>query len=101
MCPHRASSTLETRQRAVRMYRDRLRDHDESRRTARRHIGGLLDINPETLRNWIEREEIDSVARPGTTTDAAAELKQLRKENAELRQAPRLPLASRVRAALP
>jgi transposase-like protein len=46
----------ETRARAVRMFADRLRDHDESKLTARRKVGELLDINPATLRNWIERE---------------------------------------------
>ncbi len=77
----------ETRERAVRMYRDRMRDHDESKRTARRHVGALLGINPETLRNWIERDEVDTGQRPGTTNEASAEVKQLRKENAELRRA--------------
>lgn len=77
----------ETRDRAVRMYRDRVRDHGESKLQARQHVGGLLDINPATLRNWIEREEIDSGHRPGVTTVEAAEVKALRKENAELRRA--------------
>lgn len=45
----------ETRARAVRMYQDRIRDLGESKLTARRQVGALLDINPETLRNWIER----------------------------------------------
>lgn len=53
----------ETRARAVRMYRDRLRDHpEESKLAARRHVGGLLDINAATMRNWIEREDIDAGA---------------------------------------
>lgn len=77
----------ETRARAVRMYRDRVRDHGESKLQARQHVGGLLDINPATMRNWIEREEIDSGDRPGVTSAEAAEVKALRKENAELRRA--------------
>ena len=47
----------ETRARAVRLYTDRLRDHGESKLTARKHVGALLDINPATLRNWIEAEQ--------------------------------------------
>ena len=47
----------ETRARAVRLYQDRLRDHGESKLAARRHVGQLLDINPATLRNWIEADE--------------------------------------------
>ena len=77
----------ETQARAVRMYRDRLRDHGDSKVEARRQVGALLDINPATLRNWIEREEIDTGQRPGTTSEESAELARLRKENAELRRA--------------
>ncbi len=77
----------ETRARAVRMHVDRIRDLGESKVTARRAVGAVLDINPATLRNWVEREEIDSGARPGVTTEASDELKALRKENAELRRA--------------
>src|SRR5918998_1762985 len=57
----------ETRARAVRLYQDRLRDHGESRLAARRHVGALLDINPATLRNWIEAEE--RATRPGEWGD--------------------------------
>ncbi|MPZ89961.1 MAG: IS3 family transposase, partial [Nitriliruptorales bacterium] len=57
----------ETRARAVRMYQDRLRDHDESKLEARCQVGAMLDINPATMRNWIEREEVDTGARPGVT----------------------------------
>jgi transposase len=78
----------ETRARAVRMYQDRLRDHeDESKLEARRQVGAVLDINPATLRNWIESEEVDSGARPGVKSMDAAEIKALRRENAELRRA--------------
>lgn len=66
----------ETRARAVRMYQDRIRDLAESKLTARRQVGAMPHINPETLRNWIDRQEIDSGARPGLTTEAADELKR-------------------------
>ena len=79
----------ETRARAVRLYTDRLRDHGESKLTARKHVGALLDINPATLRNWIEAEE--RAVRPATSNttnsvDDAAELRRLRQEVAELRR---------------
>ncbi len=77
----------ETRARAVRMYQDRIRDLGESKLTARCAVGAVLDINPATLRNWVEREEIDTGARPGVTTEVSDELKALRRENAELRRA--------------
>jgi transposase len=77
----------ETRARAVRMYTERIRDLGESKLTARKAVGAVLDINPATLRNWTEREEIDSGVRPGVTTEASDELKALRREVAELRRA--------------
>ena len=80
----------ETRARAVRLYQDRLRDHHESKLAARRHVGQLLDINPATLRNWIDAEE-----RAGAPADRSgsgdsvdmAEVRRLRAEVAELRRA--------------
>jgi transposase-like protein len=42
---------LETRERAVRMYADRVRD-GESKLAARKRVGELLGVNPATLRNW-------------------------------------------------
>jgi transposase len=77
----------ETRERAVRMYEDRVREFGDSKLAARRHVGGLLDINPATLRNWVEQGEVDTGRRPGVPTDASAELKALRREVAELRRA--------------
>jgi len=77
----------ETRARAVRMYADRLRDRGESKLAARRQVGAMLDINQATLRNWIEREEVDTGVRPGVSDQESAELKALRREVAELRRA--------------
>jgi len=68
---------------------DRLRDHGESKLTARKHVGALLDINPATLRNWIEAEQ-RAAAPAGAAvddSDSAAEMRRLRQENAELRRA--------------
>jgi transposase len=76
----------ETRARAVRMYLDRLGD-GEPKAAARRHVGSLLDINPATLRNWVERHETEAGARPGPTQAESEELRRLRRENAELRRA--------------
>ena len=80
----------ETRARAVRLYADRRRDHGESKLAARKHVGELLDINPATLRNWIEADERESAGAVTSAADdgtEAAELARLRRENAELRRA--------------
>jgi len=55
--------------------------------SALRHVAGLLGMSPETLRLWQRRFEVDSGTRPGVTTEAAQRIKQLERENAELRKA--------------
>jgi transposase-like protein len=77
----------ETRARAVRLYRDRLRDDGGSKLGARRHVGELLGIGPATLRNWVEAEERAAGPVTGPVVSESAELRQLRKEVAELRRA--------------
>ena len=78
----------ETQDRAVRMYRDRIREHGGSKVAARRHVGELLDIAPATLRNWIEREETrQAPGTPSVTPDVSDEVARLRREVAELRRA--------------
>jgi transposase len=78
----------ETRDRAVRMYQDRRRDFPaESALQARRRVGELLDIKPETLRGWVERAEVDAGQRPGVPSSVDARIKELERENAELRRA--------------
>ena len=78
----------ETRGRAVRMYQERrLEFPDESAIASRRRVGELLDVKPETLRGWVERVEIDTGERPGVPAAVEAQLKQLQRENAELRRA--------------
>jgi transposase len=53
-----------------------------------RTIAGKLGVgSPETLRKWLRRSEIDGGAKPGKTTQELAEIRELKKENAELRRA--------------
>ncbi len=51
------------------------------------HVAGRLGINAETLRLWRRRAEVDAGKRPGVTTEEQAEIRRLKKENAELRRA--------------
>ncbi|WP_373290188.1 IS3 family transposase [Pilimelia terevasa] len=77
----------ETRARAVRLYQDRIRENGDSKVEARRQVGALLGINPATLRNWIERDEVDTGMRPGIPSEVDAEVKALRRRVVELERA--------------
>lgn len=76
----------EFRERAVRMYLDRLDEGDISKRGARLEVGELLGMNESTLRNWIRAQ-----VGEGDTAPAAEPLDEenarLRRENAQLRRA--------------
>lgn len=76
----------EMRERALRMLAEARPEHPNMM-SAVRHVAGLLGMSPETLRLWQRRYEVDSGTKPGVTTDAAQRIKQLEKENAELRKA--------------
>jgi transposase len=76
----------EFRDRAVRMYRDRLAEAGESKLAARRHVGSLLDLNPATLRNWVEDAERVGGTRPARVTESE-EVRALKKRVAELERA--------------
>jgi transposase len=78
---------LELRRRAVRMVAE-VRDDYPNETAALQAVADKLGIGSrETLRNWIKQQEIDAGQRPGTTTEESAQLKALKKENAELKRA--------------
>ena len=76
----------EMRERALRMLAETRPSHPNMM-SAVRHVAGLLGMSPETLRLWQRRYEVDAGGKPGVTTEAAQRIKQLEKENAELRKA--------------
>ncbi len=77
---------LEFRQRAVRVYRDRLEQDGGSLLAARRHVGELLDLNTATLRNWVEDGERQVGDRPARVSEDE-EVRALRRRDAELERA--------------
>jgi transposase len=50
-------------------------------------IAEKISCSAETLRNWVRQAERDQGRRPGRTTDERQRLKQLERENFELRRA--------------
>ncbi|MGW2512366.1 IS3 family transposase [Streptomyces scopuliridis] len=78
---------LELRRRAVRMVAE-VRDDHANETAALQAVTEKLGIGSrETLRNWVKQHEIDAGTQPGTTTEESAQLKALKKENAELKRA--------------
>ncbi len=78
-----------TRERAVRMYRDRREQHGESKVEARRQVGALLDLNQATIRNWVEAEDRAAGSLPAASTRPAEseEVRALKRRVAELERA--------------
>ncbi len=76
----------EVRERAVRMVLEHQHEYD-SQWAAIVSIAGKVGPSPETLRLWLRRSEVDEGSRPGVTSDERERLKELERENRELRRA--------------
>ena len=76
----------EVRERAVRLVLEHQREH-ESQWAAMVSVAAKIGCTPETLRTWVRRVEVDEGRRPGLTTDERVRLKELERENRELRRA--------------
>jgi transposase len=59
----------------------------ESQWAAITSIAEKIGCTAETLRSWVRQAERDAGRRPGLTTEERTRLKQLERENGELRRA--------------
>ena len=77
----------EVRERAVRLVIESKQEYS-SEFEAIRSIAKKLGIgSPETLRKWVRQAEVDGGVRVGRTTEELAEIRELKREVAELRRA--------------
>jgi len=75
----------EVRERAVRMVFDHGNEYD-SQWAAMVSIAAKIGCTPETLRKWVRQTEVDTGRRGGLTSDERARIKELERENRELRR---------------
>ena len=76
----------EVRERAVRLVFEHQHEY-ESQWAAIVSVAAKIGCTPETLRTWVRRAEVDGGRRPGITSDERERLKELERENRELRRA--------------
>lgn len=76
----------EVRERAVRMVQEHRGDY-ASMWSAIESLAPKIGCVPQTLLEWVKRAEVDAGKRPGVSTSEAQRIKDLERENKELRRA--------------
>ncbi len=76
----------EVRDRATRMALDRLGDYPSIWATAQA-VAPRLNVGAETLRKWIVQAQIDTGVKVGPTSEELEEIRHLKRENRDLKEA--------------
>ena len=76
----------ELRERAVRLVREHRAEYP-SEWAAIQSVAGKLGVGTEALRLWLRRDQVDQGQRPGVTTAERERIRELERENRELRRA--------------
>lgn len=75
----------ETRVKAVRLVLEHCDDYP-SEWAAIKAVSSRLGMNAETLRNWIRQHQVDAGQRDGVSSEATAEIRELKRRNRELEE---------------
>jgi transposase len=81
----RTKYSSEVRERAVRLVLEQAAEY-ESQWAAISSVAGKIGCTAETLRKWVRQAERDRGRRPGLTTEERQRLKELERENRELKR---------------
>lgn len=85
----------ELRERAQRLVQEaREQEPGLSLTAAVKRIGARIGVQPDTLRGWCKRADVDAGRAEGTTTADAAKIKKLESEVRELKRANEILLAA-------
>jgi transposase len=85
----------ELRERALRLVEEAMNEDPQLSLNAAVHrIGQRVGIVPDTLRGWAKQRRVDTGKTAGTTSSDAARIKELERENRELKRANEILLAA-------
>ena len=73
------------RERALRMFVEHRSDYPSDTALAEA-VAKKIGVGRETARRWLVQADVNAGARPGVTTDEAAELRKLKAENRRLKE---------------
>ena len=76
----------ELQERAIRLVYE-WREARDRRDGGLKEVGEQLGVHAETIRNWVRQHGIDGGQRAGLSTEEKARIKELERENFELRRA--------------
>lgn len=77
----------EFRDRALRLLDTMMEASEVSEFEAIKSVAGKLGISEESVRRWRRKAQVDAGQRPGASSSGHAEIRKLKRENAELRRA--------------
>jgi len=77
----------EFRSRAVRLVDEAIASGESRETDAVSRVASRLGVSSESVRRWRQRALIDTGVRSGVTSEEAAEMRRLRRENLELKRA--------------